>query len=292
MTKLKAKANAPAWAGTIGMRSPRAIGEENKPIRLIFVDDDDDYREVAAAELVDLGFVVETFADGASMLASVADGIAADVIVLDWSLPVMSGIDLLPRLRRKGILLPVVFLTGRSSPGHEYLAFDRGALDFVDKSRGVPILAKRIRVIVESFKRPTELEVKETEHCGRLMLKPRISRAFWDAIDVNLTLTEFKIVRLLASNVDNYVTYRAVYDCMHSGGFITGSGEQGYRTNVRSTIKRIRNKFRLVDPEFAETDNYASFGYRWRRPKNPSQADMAAGRHDVRLPPNRMEGIS
>ena len=263
MSRLNVKVNAPSWAGAIGMPSPSAIAEENKPIRLIFVDDDDDYREAAAAELGDLGFVVETFADGASMLASGADGIVADVIVLDWSLPTMSGIDLLPRLRREGILLPVVFLTGRSSPSHENLAFDRGALDFVDKSRGVPILAKRIRVIVESFKRPAELEVDETLHCGRLMLKPRVSRAFWDTVDVNLTLTEFNTVRLLASSIGNHVTYRAVYDCMHGVGFIAGSGEHGYRINVRSSIKRIRNKFRLIDPEFAEIENYPSFGYRW-----------------------------
>jgi two-component system response regulator ChvI len=264
------KEDEAAWPSSNPGLRPKAAADADEPIRLIFVDDDDDYREAAAAELVDLGFVVETFADGASMLASVADGIAADVIVLDWSLPMMSGIDLLPRLRREGILLPVVFLTGRSSPSHENLAFDRGALDFVDKSRGVPILAKRIRVIVESSKRPAELEVDETMHCGRLMLKPRVSRAFWDTVDVNLTLTEFNIVRLLASNVGNHVTYRAVYDCMHHVGFIAGSGEHGYRTNVRSSIKRIRNKFRLVDPEFAEVENYPSFGYRWGRPKDPA----------------------
>src|SRR5260370_9821034 len=149
-----------AWPHANPAPKPKAAADADEPIRLIFVDDDDDYREAAAAELVDLGFVVETFADGASMLASVADGIAADVIVLDWSLPMMSGIDLLPRLRREGILLPVVFLTGRSSPSHENLAFDRGALDFVDKSRGLPILAKRIRLSVESSKRPT----RPTEH--------------------------------------------------------------------------------------------------------------------------------
>jgi len=264
------KENVVAWPSSNPVPRPKAGGDGEERIRLIFVDDDDDYREAAAAELVDLGFVVETFADGASMLASVADGIVADVIVLDWSLPNMSGIDLLPRLRREGILLPVVFLTGRSSPSHENLAFDRGALDFVDKSRGVPILAKRIRVIVESSKRPAELEVDETMHSGRLMLKPRVSRAFWDTVDVNLTLTEFNIVQLLASNVGNHVTYRAVYDCMHHVGFIAGSGEHGYRTNVRSSIKRIRNKFRLVDPEFAEIENYPSFGYRWGRPKDPA----------------------
>jgi two-component system, OmpR family, response regulator ChvI len=257
-------------AGAIGKFSPGATREENKPIRLVFVDDDDEYREAATAEIVDLGFVVESFADGAAMLASVADGLDADVIVLDWSMPTISGIELLPRLRREGIRLPVVFLTGRSAHSHEHLAFDRGAVDFVDKARGVPILAKRIHAIVEA-RRPPELEVGETQHCGRLMLKPRVSRAFWDAIDVNLTVSEFNVVRLLVSNVGNHVTYREVYDCMHSVGFIAGSGEEGYRTNVRSAIKRIRNKFRFVDPEFAEAENYPSFGYRWRRPKGPAR---------------------
>jgi two-component system, OmpR family, response regulator ChvI len=253
----------PAWPTSSLAASLRGNSKEDERIRLILVDDDNDFREAASAELNDLGFEVTSFFDGTAMLASVAEGVAADVIVLDWSLPSITGIDLLPRLRREGILLPVVFLTGRSSLNHENLAFDRGALDFVDKARGVQILAKRLRLIVESSKRPREVTADETFHCGRLMLKPRISRAFWDDTDVNLTLTEFNIVRLLASSIGNHVTYRAVYDCMHHVGFIAGSGEHGYRTNVRSSIKRIRNKFRLIDPDFDGIENYPSFGYRW-----------------------------
>jgi two-component system, OmpR family, response regulator ChvI len=245
------------------------------PIRLIFVDDDGDYREAATGELTDLGFTVESFGDGASMLEAMAGGLEADVIVLDWGLPAVTGIDLLPRLRRQGIMLPVVFLTGRATPAHEHLAFDRGALDFVDKARGVPILAKRIRLIATPIKQPPEIAVEESMHCGKLMLKPRVSRAFWNDQDVNLTLTEFNIVRLLASNVGNHVTYRAVYDCMHHVGFIAGSGEHGYRTNVRSSIKRIRNKFRAVDNEFGEIENYPSFGYRWGR--DPAAATELVG---------------
>jgi two-component system, OmpR family, response regulator ChvI len=267
--------NVAAWPSSSPALRPHTNEQATDPIRLIFVDDDDDYREAATGELVDLGFSVEGFRDGADMLKSVADGVDADVIVLDWGLPAVTGIDLLPRLRRQGILLPVVFLTGRATLAHENLAFDRGALDFVDKSRGVPILAKRLRLIVEPMKRPVELEVEETMHCGRLMLKPRVSRAFWNDVDVNLTLTEFNIVRLLSSNVGNHVTYRAVYDCMHHVGFIAGSGEYGYRTNVRSSIKRIRNKFRAVDADFGEIENYPSFGYRWGR--NPSAETELVG---------------
>ncbi len=257
---------APALASSTPVPSPAAEATDER-IRIIFVEDDDDFREAATLELTDLGFSVTSFADGAAMLAAAAEGVAADVIVLDWSLPSLPGIDLLPRLRREGIQLPVVFLTGRSTTGHENLAFDRGALDFVDKARGVEILAKRLRLIVESSKRPQVLEVDEVLHCGRLLLKPRISRAYWDDVDVNLTLTEFNIVRLLASSVGNHVTYRAVYDCMHHVGFIAGSGEHGYRTNVRSSIKRIRSKFRLIDPDFDGIENYPSFGYRWRTGK-------------------------
>jgi hypothetical protein len=65
---------------------PQSLGRK-EPIRLVFVEDDDDYRDAASAELVDLGFVVEGFADSPPMLASLADGVAADVIMLDWSSP-------------------------------------------------------------------------------------------------------------------------------------------------------------------------------------------------------------
>ena len=82
-------------------------------------------------------------------------------------------------------------------------------------------------------------------------------------MDVGLTIGEYKIVQLLASNAGSYVTYRAIYDCLHYVGFIAGSGDDGYRANVRSAIKRIRNKFRELDPAFDEIENYPGFGYCW-----------------------------
>jgi len=261
------KESVSAWPSSNPRFSPGLDPGEQRKIRVAFVEDDDDYREAVSGELADYGFEVTSFCEGNALFTAFADGAETDLILLDWSLPSISGIDLLPRLRRTGITVPVVFLTGRTQPAHEKLAFDRGALDFVDKARGVPILAHRLRLIADSAKKPahkpSEPEQDDNFHCGRLLLKPRVSRAFWDDVDVGLTLTEFKIVHLLASNVGSYVTYRAVYDCMHYVGFIAGSGENGYRTNVRSCIKRIRNKFRAIDASFGEIDNYQSFGYRW-----------------------------
>ncbi len=258
------KESVTVWPSSSPVPAPVSDDAGERRIRVAFVEDDDDFREAVTGELTDHGFEVQAFPEGSALLAALADGAAPEIIILDWNLPNMSGIDLLPRLQRDGINLPVVFLTGRSLPDYEKLAFDRGALDFVDKSRGVPILVHRLKLIAGAARKPVESQPAEYQfHCGRLMLKPGISRAYWDDVDVGLTLTEFKIVHLLASNVGSYVTYRAVYDCMHYVGFIAGSGENGYRTNVRSCIKRIRNKFRAIDSGFGEIDNYQSFGYRW-----------------------------
>jgi two-component system response regulator ChvI len=62
---------------------------------------------------------------------------------------------------------------------------------------------------------------------------------------------------------------------MHYEGFIAGSGDDGYRTNVRSTIKRIRNKFREIDPVFEEIKNSVALGYCWGNPMAPPEQGTA-----------------
>jgi two-component system response regulator ChvI len=252
------------------------IRSKTDAIRVLFVEDDELYREALADELSGHGFTIESFADAAS-LAVHLDGTADfDVILLDWSLPHTSGIDLLSELRRRGIDLPVVFLTGHSLTSNEILAFERGAIDFIDKTRGGEVLMRRLRLVVDST-RPAETGLQPDERivCGKLVLRPAIGRAYWNDVDLGLTIGEYNIVYLLASNVGRYLSYRAIYDRMHYEGFIAGSGDDGYRTNVRSTIKRIRNKFREIDPVFEEIKNSVALGYCWGKPVAPPEEGTA-----------------
>jgi len=234
------------------------------PIRVLLVEDNEDYREIVGSELSWHGFAVRSFADGDSLLSSLDAAPGADVIVLDWRLPTISGIDLLPQLRQRGVNLPVVFLTSHAEPAYEKLAFERGALDFIDKMRGVEILAMRLRLAAKAGKAAPDLRREEPLVCGRLVLRPTVHRAFWSEADVGLTFSEYEIVRFLASNVGRYLSYRQIYDLQYYEGFIAGNGQQGYRTNVRSSIKRIRKKFCKLDPTFAEIQNSTALGYRWR----------------------------
>lgn len=232
------------------------------PCRVLAVDDDAYYREMLSGELVEHGFAVDAYADGPSLLQALGTLDDADVILLDWCLSQGTGLDLLPQIRRLGVNLPIVFLTGRALTSYEALAFDRGAVDFIDKARGISILVHRLRNIASA--KPRAPYEDTTLEVGPLLLKLKVSRVFWKGVDLDFTLGEYKIVHILAARAGHYVTYREIYDCLHYPGFVAGSGDDGYRTNVRSAIKRIRMKFRAADPTFDSIQNFTGFGYNWQ----------------------------
>ena len=231
--------------------------------RVFHVEDDPSYREAIADQLSDHGFVVHSFADAMSLADGLALSSDADIILLDWDLPGVSGIELLVVLRQCGVNLPVAFLTGYGFTPQENLAFETGAVDFIDKARGVEILARRLRRLLRAPKSEAVPSLASLVVCGKLVLNPNVSRAYWNDVDVGLTLVEYNIAHLLASNAGRWMTYRAIYDRVHYEGFIGGGGADGYRTNVRGIIKRMRKKFLQCDETFAEIDNFVGLGYRW-----------------------------
>lgn len=238
---------------------------------VVLVDDDDLYREALSGDLEDRGFTVTCFADGPSFLEAMSGSLQADVALLDWALPQMSGFELFGALRQRGFGLPAVFLTGYAMADLELQALGLGAIDFVDKARGMDVLAHRLRVVIEG-RRPAAAPTKPaSEHHGPLALQPSTARALWRDRDVGLTITEYKLVAHLVSHKGQPQTYRALYDVAHYAGFVAGSGEAGHNTNVRSLMKRIRRKFLALDPDFAEIENMAGVGYRWRSSCAPSE---------------------
>ena len=134
----------------------------------------------------------------------------------------MSSIDLLDILQRQAAGVPIVLLTGEASPAREGLALDNGAIDVIGQSRSSDVLARRLKDVVKAFGRTDQPQAGATI-CGKLLLRPDISRAYWKDADLGLTLGEYNIVCLLASNVGRYVTYRAIYDRLHYEGFIAGA---------------------------------------------------------------------
>ncbi len=237
---------------------------------VVVVDDDPLFRESLGLNLAENGFSVTDFNDGAGALKHFSDGGIADAVLLDWRMPGIDGLAVLRWMREKDIQIPVIFLTVLSDEIYEEAALRWGAVDFIDKSRSLSIILQRLRLITEGSKKPavadSVADISQPLVRGKLELRTDISRAFYDGKRVDLTLTEFNIVRLLAGAVDADVSYRQIYDLVRGKDFVAGYGEEGFRVNVRSFIKRIRQKFREVDESFDCIGNYPGFGYRWMDP--------------------------
>ena len=240
-------------------------------IRVLFVEEDQRRRERVSRQLSNFGFVVRSFADGKALLTALGHDTQSDVIVVvDWGLPTWSGLELLVQLRRHPTSLPVVLLSGHPEAAPGKMEYRESAIGLLDRAHGLNTVADRLKRAGGTARLTADPESAKDIVSGKLVLRMDISRAFWNGVDVGLTYCEFRILHLIVSSDGRFVTYRAIYDGMHYKGFVAGSGEDGYRRNVRSAIKRIRNKFRQFDPAFAEIETYIAFGYRWR----PAEASL------------------
>jgi two-component system, OmpR family, response regulator ChvI len=243
------------------------------------VDDDSLYCEGIAKDLVDRGFAVHKFRDGRTFLDAVQQGLAVRVVLLDWTLPAMSGLEVLRTLRQRQVTIPVVFLTGRCLVEYELAALRSGAIDFVNKARGIEVLAPRLRRLIAC-----RCERAEAVCHGELVLHPTMWRAEWRRRDVGLTVTEYKVVSKLVAQNGQPVTFRAIYDEMHYQGFQAGTGARGYEVNVRSIMKKIRRKFAAVDEGFNRIWNITAVGYLWSSMPRKDTATPAETDADLEHP--------
>lgn len=239
-------------------------------IRIVLIDDQDLFRDSLSLGLTEAGFAVRAFASGEAAIAHLCAEPGADVVLLDWMMPGMNGVEVLRRIRAANVSVPVIFLTALSDQIYEETALQWGAVDFIEKSRSFSILRRRIELILQGAK-PGPVEAAPSSppdgavfRRGALELRRDTARAFWKEQEIPLTVSEFKMIDLLATHAGTDVRYRELYDLVHGEGFITGTGSEGYRANVRAFVKRIREKFRAVDSEWDGLENHFGFGYRWR----------------------------
>lgn len=258
------------------MSEPYLLNTDARPEdgqgEIMIIDDDDLFRESLEQNLRDAGYDVTSFSDGETALMALSSGQGCDLILLDWRMPNMNGIEVLRRLRVSHNNTPVIFLTVLSEQIYEEAALHGGAVDFVEKSRSFAILGRRISLILEGVKGQAREsgadkagEEQASERYGLLMVDEAGHRVLWWDRQINLTINEFKIVVALARQGGKDFSYREIYDVVRGEGFAAGQGHLGYRQNVRTFIKRIRQKFRETDPEFEHIENFPGYGYRWRR---------------------------
>ena len=225
---------------------------------IALVDDDRNILTTLSIALEKEGFQIQTYLDVESALIGLSRT-PPDLAVIDIKMPRMDGEELLKKLRKK-TSMPVIFLTSKDEEVDELLGLKLGADDFVKKSGGfsTKVLIERIRVQLRKKDNKIEENKNIISH-GKLKLDPSQLECEWDGKELpdKLTTTEFLIVKELSKRPGIIKERSQLMDVAYRE-----DTDIEDRT-IDSHVKRIRKKFKRIDPDFSAIETRYGSGYRW-----------------------------
>ncbi|OHB29547.1 MAG: DNA-binding response regulator [Phenylobacterium sp. RIFCSPHIGHO2_01_FULL_69_31] len=236
--------------------------------KITLVDDDENIVTSVSLALESHGHAVKAYYDGASGLAALEND-PPDVAILDVKMPRMDGMEVLRRLRRTQDT-PVIILTSKDEEIDEILGFNLGADDYIHKPFSQRLLIERVKAVLRRSGRgegddaagPASASAAEVAaralKRGKLTLDPARHESLWDGKPVKLTVTEFLLLQSLAQRPGFVKSRDNLMDAAYDDQVYVDD-----RT-IDSHIKRMRKKFREVDPEFDAIETLYGVGYRYR----------------------------
>jgi len=227
------------------------------PRTILVVDDDPHIRQLLVFAFDKAGLGAIEAADGEAALALVETH-APDLVVLDINMPRMDGLEVCRRLRggEGRADIPILFLSSRDDVIDRVLGIELGADDYVVKPFSPREVVARVMAILRrtSARAPNVEDGRDLSH-GRLRLDLEGWRALWNEVEIALTVTEFQILRLLASMPGRVFSRDAIIDRLHGPGFAVTD-----RT-IDSHIRNLRGKFAKAGADDL-IETRAGIGYR------------------------------
>ncbi|MBI1197148.1 MAG: response regulator [Phenylobacterium sp.] len=222
--------------------------------QVLVVDDDPHIRQLLVFALEKAGLSAREADDGEAALAAVADA-APDLVILDINMPKLDGLEVCRRLRAQGDL-PILFLSSRDDEIDRVLGIELGGDDYVVKPFSPREVTARVQAILRRARVPAARpEAPAVLAHGRLTLDPESWTARFGKAEVQLTVTEFGILRILMGAPARVFTRDAIIDRLHGPGFAITD-----RT-IDSHVRNLRGKFAAVGGHDV-VETRAGVGYR------------------------------
>jgi len=229
--------------------------------KVLLVEDDDVLRSNYEQLLTRHGLEVESCADRRSAEAAF-QAVKYDVAVLDVTLGAdyEAGFELCREFRGKRKDLPIIFLTERTEDHDRISGLRLGADDFLTKTISGAYLAARINALIRRVETLTSALPdgtawrEEATFSSPLRIEDRLSRAYWQGLPLQLSLTQFWILKDL---IEHRGQVRSITDLMRAARVTVQPN------TIVVQIKAIREQFQLITPDFACIKSERARGYRW-----------------------------
>jgi two-component system OmpR family response regulator len=222
------------------------VKPDGKPVRALVVDDEPAISELVSMALRYEKFEVRTAASGREAVAE-AKEFNPDIIVLDIMLPDFDGLEVMRRIRADNADVPVLFLTAKDAVADRVVGLTAGGDDYVTKPFSVEELVARIRGIVRRSILASEAREDPEIVVGDLVLNEETYEVFRGDVRVELTATEFELLRYLMRNPKRVLSKAQILDRVWSYDF------GGRSSIVEIYISYLRKKIDTLGPAMIHT---------------------------------------
>lgn len=224
--------------------------------RIAIVEDEMSIAENYRDAFMQQGYEVSIYPDRRSAMSEF-DQRLPDLALIDIGLgeEIEGGFELCRDLRSRSKTLPIVFLSARESEFDKVSGLRLGADDYLTKDTSLPHVMARIVALfrrIEAFSQPEAQE--EIIERGKLALNKARMTVAWDNQPLDITVTEFWIIRDLARYPGQVKSRQQL---MEAANVILDDN------TITSHIKRIRKKFQAIDASFDAINTAYGLGYRW-----------------------------
>lgn len=227
--------------------------------RVMIVDDDDVIIEALAYNLKRHGFEAIAFNRGMEALSGLDDSEPC-LIVLDWMLPDVPGPEVCKLIRERSREVPILMLTGRSSPTDVAQGLSSGADDYLAKPFSPIEFMARVQALLRRSQKEKGSEPKAKLQVGQLVLDHDARRVTWKGEPVELSPKEFALLKVLMQNADKTLTTDVLLNKVWGADF------QGDVKTVAVHMRWLRQKLEEdpKNPKLLETVHRS--GYRLNSP--------------------------
>ena len=226
---------------------------------ILLVEDAQELAQVVARELTASGYRVVHAADGGRAVALHASE-HPDLVILDWMLPVMDGLEVL-RCIRQSSATPVLMLTARGEEADRVIGLELGADDYLSKPFSMRELIARVRALLRRIEHVQAVLAADRAGdaapvaYGPLQLDPAAYRAVLDGVTLDLTRTEFDLLHLLLRNPGRAFSRTYLLDTVWGESYVAGD------RSVDNAILRLRKKLGALEDA---VETVWGVGYRLR----------------------------
>jgi DNA-binding response OmpR family regulator len=223
--------------------------------RVLVVEDDETMRtmvgDVCRRERYD---IVEAASGEQGLQLATAD--EPDLVLLDWVLPDMSGIDVCRELRRRGAICPILMLTGRTAKVDVVVGLQVGADDYITKPVDLHELAARLGAHLRRARMSPTGSREGVLRVGDVQIDTDAHRVRVGEQEIRLTLTEFNLLALLAANQGRVLTRSQLLEKVW--GYLAEVGDH----SVDPHVQRLRRKLDTYGESGLVVEAVAGLGYR------------------------------